>query len=383
MVESDELSRLIGHVYDASLDPSLWVNVLEHTCGFIGGATASIISHDVKRRNASFHFTWNDNPEYTRTYLQHYAKINPVIVPATLNTQVDQVSTYLDFISEEEYRQTKLYQEWTQPQGYLDAVQATLDKSSTSYSAVASIYSEKRSPVSAQARHRMRLLAPHFRRAVTIGKVIDLHKVESASLADTLDGIAAALFLLDGAGRLMLTNAAAKTMVSEASVVRSAGGKLMLTDAQAEHSLHDYLANATQQINGLDIPILADAGERLVAHILPLTSGARRKAVVAYSAVAAVFIRRAAMHGPHPFEALSRAFSLTAGEMRVLMTIVEVGGVPEVSRVLGLSELTVRTHLRNVFSKTGCSRQADLVKLVASYMSPLATAGGTETRHRG
>jgi hypothetical protein len=118
MVESDELSRLIGHVYDASLDPSLWVNVLEHTCGFIGGATASIISHDVKRRNASFHFTWNDNPEYTRTYLQHYAKINPVIVPATLNTQVDQVSTYLDFISEEEYRQTKLYQEWT-PQGYL------------------------------------------------------------------------------------------------------------------------------------------------------------------------------------------------------------------------------------------------------------------------
>jgi hypothetical protein len=93
MVESDELSRLIGHVYDASLGPSLWVNVHEHTCGFIGGATASIISHDVKRRNASFHFTWNDNPEYTRTYLQHYAKINPVIVPATLNTQVDQVST--------------------------------------------------------------------------------------------------------------------------------------------------------------------------------------------------------------------------------------------------------------------------------------------------
>jgi DNA-binding CsgD family transcriptional regulator len=32
----------------------------------------------------------------------------------------------------------------------------------------------------------------------------------------------------------------------------------------------------------------------------------------------------------------------------------------------------VRTHLRHVFEKTGTNRQADLVKLVAAYMSPLA-----------
>jgi DNA-binding CsgD family transcriptional regulator len=53
------------------------------------------------------------------------------------------------------------------------------------------------------------------------------------------------------------------------------------------------------------------------------------------------------------------------------MAIVEVGGVPEVAPVLGISETTVKTHLGRLFEKTRTKRQADLVKLVAAFMSPL------------
>jgi DNA-binding CsgD family transcriptional regulator len=112
-------------------------------------------------------------------------------------------------------------------------------------------------------------------------------------------------------------------------------------------------------------------GERHVAYVLPLTAGARKKAGVTYSAIAAVFIRKAAFELPHPLEAIASTFKLTPTEMRVLMMIVEVGGVPEVAPVLGISETTVKTHLQHIFTKTGVARQADLVKLVASYMSPL------------
>jgi hypothetical protein len=55
----------------------------------------------------------------------------------------------------------------------------------------------------------------------------------------------------------------------------------------------------------------------------------------------------------------------------VLLAAVEVGGVPEVAPLLGVSETTVKTHLQHVFEKTGAKRQADLVKLVAGFMSPL------------
>jgi hypothetical protein len=37
----------------------------------------------------------------------------------------------------------------------------------------------------------------------------------------------------------------------------------------------------------------------------------------------------------------------------------------------GSADTTVRTHLGNLFEKTGCGRQADLVKIVAGFSTPL------------
>jgi DNA-binding CsgD family transcriptional regulator len=68
----------------------------------------------------------------------------------------------------------------------------------------------------------------------------------------------------------------------------------------------------------------------------------------------------------------AEAFRLTMTELRVLFAIVEVGGVTEVAQVLGIVPSTLRTHLGRVFEKTGVVRQADLVKLVAGFASPLS-----------
>ena len=122
---------------------------------------------------------------------------------------------------------------------------------------------------------------------------------------------------------------------------------------------------------GISVPLNAPDSEAWIAHVLPLTRGARRLAGVSYSAVAAVFAHKAALDVPHPLEAIATAFKLTPSEMRVLMMIIKVArrAVPEVAPVLGVSETTVKTHLQHIFDKTGTRRQADLVKLVAGYMS--------------
>ena len=377
MDEAARVSSLIGDIYDAALDPGLWVGVLEQTCGYVVGIASTLQSHDISQQTANFYFTWNDNPEYTRSYVEKYARINPAIVPAALQTKVGDVSTFLDFITLDEYRASQLYKEWSGPQGYIDAVQATLDKSATSYAAVVVMRHDRHGPADDGARRRMTLLAPHFRRAVAISKVIDLHKVEAAAFADTLDGLAAGLILIDAAGRIVHANASGLAMLDDGSVIRSKGGKFAVTDAQAEHLLQDILLSATGGdasigVRGVAVPLSGSQGERHVAHVLPLTSGARRSAGVAYSAVAAVFVRKTALDLPHPLDAIADGYKLTPAEMRVLMMIVEVGGVPEVAPVLGISESTVKTHLQHIFAKTGTSRQADLVKLVAGHMSPLA-----------
>ena len=84
-------------------------------------------------------------------------------------------------------------------------------------------------------------------------------------------------------------------------------------------------------------------------------------------------MRKAVLDLPSPIETLAKVYHLSPAELRVLLAIVEIGGVPQVAPALGLSESTVRSHLQHIFEKTGVDRQADLVKLVAVYMNPLAS----------
>ena len=217
-----------------------------------------------------------------------------------------------------------------------------------------------------EARHRARLVIPHIRRATLIGKVIDLKKAEAASLADTLDGISAGMFLVDATGHIVHANVAG-LMLKRASVLRAEGARLIANDPLADQTLADTFATAGNGdaaigIKGVAVPL---------AHVLPLTSGTRRRAGTSYAAAAALLVHRAALDNPSPPETIAKAYKLTAMELRVLLAIVEVGGVPEVAEALGIAETTVRTHLHQTYQKTGVNRQAGLVKLVAAFSSPL------------
>jgi len=67
-----------------------------------------------------------------------------------------------------------------------------------------------------------------------------------------------------------------------------------------------------------------------------------------------------------PVQRLVDAFGLTAAEARVALAASAGDGTPAIARGLGLSANTVKTHLRRVYAKTGVSRQAALVRLVAA-----------------
>jgi DNA-binding CsgD family transcriptional regulator len=225
-------------------------------------------------------------------------------------------------------------------------------------------------------RQRFAVLVPHLRRALLIGKVIDLKTVEAAALADSLDMLASGMFLVDATGHIVHANASGQAIMAEGKLLRAPSGRLGAIDPAADQALLDSFTaaeggDAAVGRKGLAMPLKSRDGERYVANVLPLTSGARRKARTSYGAVATVFINRAALDLPSPPEAIAKEFQLTAAELRVLFAVVEVGGVAEVAEVLGISEATVKTHLQHLFGKTGTSRQADLVKLVAGYSKAL------------
>lgn len=373
MKDAEIVSSLIGDIYDAALDPALWPPVLQECAAFVGGVAAALFVKD-----STLNILWDVNagydPHYRQLYYDRYAKADP-FTAAQFLFAVEEVISLEDVISRSEFLESQFFKEWVRPQAWMDALSATLDKSSTSYASFSVVRHERDGFVDAEARRRMCLLVPHMRRAVLVGKTIDLNKLELAAISNVLDGLAAGLFLVGAAGDIAFANASGRAMLQEGVLFQERQGALTSTDRQGNDVLRESVAaarngDAAVGGKGIAVPLMAHGGERWLAHVLPLTSGARHRAGTPRSAVAAVFVRRATPNAPAALETIARLYGLTPGEVRVLRGAVEHDGVAAVAAALKVSEATVKTHLHHVFCKTGTRRQADLVKLAAAHASP-------------
>jgi len=375
MREAEQLSSLTGDIYDAALKPTLWIDVLAKCAQFVGGPAAMLVSRDTAHPTRSVAYYSGFDQHFKQLVLEKYVKMNPLLMGRAF-ARIGEPVAITDIVRKDELLQERAYREWARPQGLVDVLNVAIDKSATSAAVLCVFRHERDGRVDDEMRRRMRLIIPHIRRGVLIGRVIRLQTAEVATFADTLDGIRAGMLLVDARGRIIHANASGHALLAERSLLHSAGGKLAANDAGAEQALHEvFLAagsgDAAVGTKGIAVPLIKRDGERYVAHVLPLTSGARRRAGTDYAAAAVLFVQKAALEMPSPPEVIAKTFKLTPTELRVLIAIVEVGGVAETAEALGIGRGTVKTHLLRVFAKTGTSRQAELVKLVAGFFNPL------------
>jgi hypothetical protein len=281
MEQTQRLSALIGDIYDAALDPALWPDTLAGIAGFVGGQSAGLFSKDSVNRVANAYYTFGCDHHYLQLYLASYWKFDPLVSLSLFG--VRQVASTADYMPYDDYRETRFHREWARPQGWVDSASSVLDKSTTGIACLSVLRNGASGLVDREARRRMGLIVPHVRRAVLIGKTIDLKLAEAASLADTLDGLCAGMFLVDAVGQIVHANAAAHVLLGNADFLRVVGDRLVAADREVNARLRDVfmmagLGDAAIGVKGISLPLTARNGESYVAHVLPLSSGTGRRA---------------------------------------------------------------------------------------------------------
>jgi DNA-binding CsgD family transcriptional regulator len=365
-----KISDFIEDIYDAGLEPARWNDVVVGINEFVGGQACGIFSKDTISKFGVTHYYCGADPYYIKLYSDTYSEFGPLAPSSPLG----QILSIPDLVPFDEYRHGRFYQEWLRPQGIIDMANVVIEKSKPNCAVLLSVHVGKRM-VDDEMRQRIALVAPHVQRALMINKAIEFRKSEAAAFADTLDGLSAGIFLVDAQCRIVHANTAGHGMLCEDDFLCSIGGQLVARNAQANHDLREVVTGGgVGMAAGSSAFSLTDHdGGRYVAHLLPLKSVVRNGTAAPLKAVAAVFVSKAELDSQSYGGLVARAFGLTPAELRVLLAIVEVGGVPETSETLGIAETTVKTHLKRVFSKTGASRQADLVKLAVGFSNPLAS----------
>jgi len=373
-----EFSQVVGKIYDAAVEPKDWSAALEAVCGFANAKTAVLMSYDVFDKTPPWQLEVGHGEYWTKVYHDKYLLTNPFMDDVGYLDSGEQIYAS----SRPQYStllETDFYHGWLKPQGLIDATLLVVERSMNNMTTLSNIRSDSQGLFDEEAVARIRLLYPHLRRAVLIGRAFEDQRRRLAEDAAVLDAFAAGMFLLGQRGEIVRANTAGEAMLAAKSPLRTRNGRLDLAIPAANRALQAALAAAREGDVGLggrgtSIPLHGEfgSGDELVLHLLPLNAVRQQSIDADRNAAFVLFVRRVDRDDVAAIATFVQRFHLTPKEAEVLQTVVEVGGVPQAADVLGLSPATVRTHVTSIFNKSGVRRQADLIRLLMEMKSPFA-----------
>lgn len=373
--DTEQLSELIAAIYDTAFDPARWPDALERTALFMNATGATFVAHDAARKEGNPVYTYGGDAELNERYFSDTVKFNPALVPISLYREPGEVFHLSELVPMDEVRRSRLFRDWMEPSDWGDFTHALVEKSGSRFATFGVAHPLSRSPATDEAKSRLRLLVPHVLRAAEISNTMKLQRVEADGMTAALDALGAGVFLLRAEGDYVYANPSGLKFLAEAGLLAEVDGKLRPTGAEAARLLRDALqASATDLAlanQPVAIPLGAYGGETWVAHLVSLRQGSRREAGRRYDAVAAIFIHRTEVRRPTLVQVVTAQFKLTAAEARVLFALLAAEGIAETAAVLGISDETVKTHLKRIYGKTGVSGQAELFKLLLGFANPM------------
>ena len=371
-VSAQALSDTIGAIYDCALDPQRWINAIRRIAELCESAAGGVCVHDLRNTQNVHLFEVGYSKEFSDTFQRHYEQ-SP-LAAATIVGGIGHVNTLAMISPDEELFESRFYREALQPFGIRDFLGFLALRTG---GRIASVHISRTAPAPRYGERQIslfKLLSPHICRTLAISDALDIRTLRSEMLEATLDGLAAGVFLTGRDGRIVYMNAAAERQIKTGNALRIVGNRLVATDPEARIAL----VKATDEVakdeidmrGGYSLAIPDPGGAGYVATLLPLERGRRQSIVAPFAASVALFVQEPAQVAPMPGEAFARLYGLTGGEFRVLLALAQGLGAKEAADMLGIGEPTVRTHLQRIFSKTGTSRQAELLLLLQSSTPP-------------
>jgi len=372
-----EFSDLVAAIYDCSLDPALWPSALRRVRDLLRcnnaviQVTAMPYGRTLLNVADGVDQPWLDKMDrYNSDIAEIWGGSSFIAeVPIDRAYVATRIIPHPDVLFRNRY-----YLEWAQPQGLIDAMALILARDSTTIASLGMGRHESAGAFHDDDLQWAALVLPHLQRAVAIGRLFDMTRVARDSFAATLDVLTVPTFLTDRGMRLVHANQAGRALLDRRDPLILGGGLLGATSAIVARSLAVAVAQAAHEEanmarKGLGIPLRMADGSIGAAHVLPLQNSALRSGM-ATGAAAAIFVTGTAPSPAAATEIVRALFALTPTEARVFEEIAAGRSREEAAMKLGVSVVTVKTHLLRVYAKLDVKRQADIVLMAASLSVP-------------
>jgi DNA-binding CsgD family transcriptional regulator/PAS domain-containing protein len=375
---ADDIADLIAQAYHAALDLGRWEPFLDGLRAITHATAASLVFQDVGREASGAvrvrpldRQSVGLDPTYVRLYSEtpDLVRANPWNAHLSPTGPVGHVTRSHQVVSDAALERTDFFQAILRPQRLRYGINLIVGRDGGVQTSVNAVRGRGAGPFDDREVRTLRLLGGHVRRATEMARRLRTTWVGADTLRAALDLTPAAVFLVDAGAHVLALNGAAEDLARRADgIVVGRDHRLAAGDSRTTGALRCLVADVALSTAGAGlsagdaIPLPRRAGAwPLVALVSPLS---RRHLALATAGVAAVVVSERETEPNLDTRMLRQVFDLTRAEATVASELVAGRTLAQASRRLGIMPQTARTHLKRVFSKTGVTRQAELVRLL-------------------
>jgi DNA-binding CsgD family transcriptional regulator len=221
----------------------------------------------------------------------------------------------------------------------------------------------ERGPIAGESLDRLNSIYTHLARATVLASRVDFERARTA--VETMSALGLPAAAITPNGRVLIAN---KEFDASHDVWTTAGGdRLALHDRQADGMLSEGLAGLPQSIGNRSVPIRETPGGpvKAVLQLVPI----RRSGADIFGNSAAIAVLSLPKVGMPSATLIQSLFDLTPAEIGVARALAEGKTVAQIASESGRSTNTLRNQVQSVMSKTGCTRQAELIILMGQLVS--------------
>lgn len=365
--EKSSLGALARSIHAASIDPQTWAAALEGMRRHLRASVINIGYHNFTTGAESALFEAPLDAGYC-AQMAAFAARNPWFL-SSKDYVTGVVVAGEDLISPRDLRRTDFYRDFLQPRGLLHRLCGVVSRNYDGMHFLCALRSESQHGFSEGDRREMQQLLEHV--ALALENQWRWQEAADISLAllALSDGESQALMLVTADARLVHRNRVADKLLEGSSglaaddqtlrAVNPANQRL-LREAIARACENDAAATPTQVLTlagaAVDEPLVVVV--RSTGPVFQRGSNCRRP-------LALLSVRCGSASHDSAKCSFARHYELTMAQARVSSMIYCGRSLPVIAAALHVSENTVRSHLKQIFQKTGTHSQMDLVHLHA------------------
>lgn len=372
MPTNEQLSATLEKIYAAAADPALWVDALraiEDYTGSTGAVLNLVPNHDQAPPIClAGSFSEENCAEYAANYMWR--------CPRIAYGQAHPTSVHFDrmILSESEMDRDATY-EWFGKHGLRYYVAGWIGHTADHGGYMSLQRSRRQGHVEPEHVEQFKLILRHMAQAMSMSIRLNMLERQDQARSLMLDTIPYALFALDGAGHLVLTNERADRMITRGDGLKVRNGRLECHLAQEQTELDRLVAASLSsdltQPRGGWVRISRPSGRRpyvALVSLLAFDSDPTDELFAMMRPRALIAISDSGETSPST-DALQDLYGLTPTEARVAAALSSGHSIQSAAADLRMSAETLRTHLKHIFSKVGVTRQQDLIRALADIQA--------------